>query len=406
MSEAIDERPRLRPVEAIPLADGDEQKFAVRDPTGIAEAVLTMSPEALFILSLLDGEHTLAAVQEGFRARYSRQVDLSTLVHIVENLRSVHLLDGAEFEAHIASLEQRYQDAPVRPSVYGRELGDRDQLSAYMSRMVPPGNGNGNNEGLIVGLIAPHLDYPRGGPCYSEAYGALRGRPCPTRCVILGTNHFGRSTSVVATAKSFETPLGVTTVDIPFLADIERRCGHNLRESEFDHQREHSIELQVICLQHLFGAESLKIVPFLCPDPCGPTGTRPCDGRGVDLADFAQALAETTMQDVDDTLLIAGADLSHIGRQFGDTIELDEAYLSSIAQRDRGALSHLEVAQPQSFVRALAESGNDTRVCSAGCLFVVATVLQDARPKLLKYHQAFTEHDQTCVTCSAFVYSR
>ena len=156
----------------------------------------------------------------------------------------------------------------------------------------------------------------------------------------------------------------------------------------------------------MFGADSLKIVPFLCPDPCGPTGTGPFDGRGVDLLDFAQALIEVIQEDGGDTLLIAGADLSHVGVQFGDRLRLDEQLLGLVEERDRRTLAHLQASRPEGFIREVAKDGNPTRVCSAGCMFVVATVLKDAKPAMLGYHQAVNEDAQVCVTCTAMTYVR
>lgn len=406
MNEVLNQRPRLRPTEAVPLDDDRRGQFALRDPSGLAEAVVTVTEPALFILSLFDGQHELHGVLEKFEARYGQRLGESTLVNLVENLRSARMLEGPAFEAHVAALVAEYRAAPVRKSLVGRQLGSGKELQASLARMLPLVEGLPATNGKVVGLVAPHLDYARGGPCYAEAYGALRGRAHPDRCVILGTNHFGRSTSVVATAKAFETPLGVTDVDTSFLETVEQRCGFDLREGEFDHQREHSVELQVICLQHLFGAQSFKIVPFLCPDLCGPTGTKPSDGRGVDLRVFAHALAGAMKADGADTLLVGGADLSHVGTQFGDSFRLDEPFLRFLDEHDRRALAHLESSRPDDFVGALAREGNATRVCSAGCMFVVASVLQDARPTLLRYYQAVSQDAQICVSCTAMTYAR
>src|SRR5439155_17543161 len=103
-------------------------------------------------------------------------------------------------------------------------------------------------------LVAPHLDFPRGRPCYGAGYAQLRralagGEP-PRRVVILGTNHFGRSGSVVATEKDFQTPWGVLPNDRPFLQELQAACGGNLMPYALDHLREHSIELQAVWLHH------------------------------------------------------------------------------------------------------------------------------------------------------------
>ena len=72
---------------------------------------------------------------------------------------------------------------------------------------------------------------------------------------------------------------------------------------------------------------------------------------------------------------------------------------------DRRALDHLEVRDGEGFLRSVAEQDNPTRVCSAGCIFVVATAMHDASASVLDYHQAVDTSSQTCVTCAAVAFT-
>ncbi len=406
MSDPNEQRPKLRPLEAFPVADGTEPMFALRDPSGLAEQTLTVSEPAMFILMHFDGTNTLDEVADAFETRFGQPVGRESLGEMVAKLGAGLMLEGPEFDAHMRVMVTAYRDGRVRPACYGDALGTREEVSTLLAEMIPPSNGTSSPSRNVVGLIAPHLDYPRGWPCYGDAYGALHGRPVPRRVCVLGTNHFGQGTSVVATSKAFETPLGVTEVDHVFLKRVRDASGYDLCEHEFDHRREHSVELQVMCLQHVFGVDSFQIVPLLCHDPTGPAGTKPYDGRGVDLRHFADVLAAAMADDGEDTLLVAGADLSHVGSQFGDRFALDEAFLKSVERRDLDALGRLESSDADGFVKLLADAENPTRMCSAGCMFVVGRVLQGATPKMLRYHQAFTEEQQICVSCAAMTYVR
>ena len=197
--------------------------------------------------------------------------------------------------------------------------------------------------------------------------------------------------------------MGVTACDVEFLERIESRCGF-LRSHEVDHQREHSVELQLVWLQHLFGAEKFKMVPFLCPDPCGPTGTAPFDGCGVDLREFALSLSTLMVEDGGDTLVVAGADFSHIGAQFGDSRPVDDSFLEEVRQRDRRALDAIEANMPDAFLKCVSEDDNSTRVCSAGNILALATMLPEAAVTVLDYHQAVTPAAGICVTSAAVAY--
>jgi AmmeMemoRadiSam system protein B len=396
-------KPKLRPIEAFPLDGETAGMIGVRDPSNLSPAILTVSPGALQLIVMMDGQTTCDQIRAKFLATFGQVVTTQTLDTVVQQLEQAHLLEGESFEAFYASLLEGYRTQPTRsmPSAAQQGIVDdsgdvfRKILSEVEPRRLP---------GEPKGIIAPHLDYSRGRPCYAAAYATLQGRSIPDRVVILGTNHFGRSTSVVLTGKDFETPFGITPCDRELVHRLESRC-EGLRDYEFDHAREHSIELQVAWLQHLFGSDRFKMVPVLCPDLCGPTGTKPADGKGVDLADFARVLGEEIVADGRDTLLVAGADLSHVGMFFGEERKLDEAYLGEVRQRDLRVLDAIEANDPQAFLRCIRDGGNPTHVCSTGCIFTLTTALPDAAATILDYHQAVVEKLQNCVTCAAVAFT-
>ncbi len=399
-------KPRLRPVEAfrVPPEDGeaDGEVVGLRDSGGLSHVVLTMSAPALQVLSFMDGSRSCDELLQEYQRLFDRPLRQETLESMLDYLEQAHFLEGPAFEAHYASLVAAYRQAPVREMPNAAALGV--DASGQVFEEALAGVELPQVEGRIRGVIAPHLDYGRGEPCYASAYGLLRDRDVPDRVVILGTNHFGRSPTVTVTGKDFETPLGRTRTDVEFIERLEARVGP-LREHEFDHAREHSVELQVAWLQHLYGAEAFSIVPVLCHDPCGPTGTAPYEGDGVDLRAFSTALGESMRGDDLDTLVIAGADLSHVGATFGDTRSLDDAFLGEVARHDQAALARLEQSGADGFVDELRRRENATRVCSAGCIFTLATALGDARAEVLRYHQAVQQEAQNCVTCAAVVFT-
>ena len=397
-------KPKLRPVE--PGRGAQPGTLTIGDPSRLSPNTISLTEPAFFILTLLDGEHTLADVQQTFQERYGQPLAFDTLAQMVTHLEESLLLEGPGFEAHYRTLVERYRAAPARTMNGADALGVDGQAGDMFREMLGEAT-QADCSGRIVGLIAPHLDYPRGRPCYAEAYAALANQPRPDRVVILGTNHFGLGgrSSVVATGMDFATPLGTTATDRAFLERLEADCG-DLRRYEYDHANEHSIELQVCWLQHLFGAEAFQMVGLLCPDPCGPTGTAPYDGHGVDLADFARALGAAIADDSETTLVIAGADFSHVGQYFGDAGRLDDAFLDRVRQRDRSVLERIEQGDREAFRACVAQDQNPTRICSAGCMYALMSALPDGRARTLGYHQAVTKQVQNCVTCAAVVFTQ
>jgi len=392
-------------VEAFPIEYEGRQMVLVQDPAGLAEGPIILSPAGLFILGLFDGGHTLLQAQAAVQERLGQTLSLERLEEMVAQLDAAHYLDSEHFERFYQNLVDEFRRTPIRPCRDADSFGAGEEgLGPMIDRMLggcSVGPAAGRDNGRLVGLVAPHLDYPRGGPCYLAAYRSLAENGPVERVVILGTNHFGRSSGPVATGKDFETPLGITRTDRSFLGELERACGSGLFAHEFDHLREHSIELQVVILQHLLGPGAFEIVPVLCSDPCGPTATAPHDGKGVDLRVFAEALGGLLARQDRRTLLIAGADLSHFGQRFGDSCDLDPPFLAEVERKDRDVLGAVVSGRPELLLEVVRSRDNDTRICSVGSIYALMAALPDARPELLAYHQTVDAESGIAVSCSA-----
>jgi AmmeMemoRadiSam system protein B len=399
--------PQLRQVEVRP-STFHPGALDLMDPAGIAQSVITVSGPLLLIISQMTGRRSRADIQAEFMRKTGRLLFSDELDDLLSQFDEALFLEGGRFEARMAELIREYRQAPLRALRDRNSFGaPADALGHYLDAILDhhTPSPRSSSAGRLLGLVAPHLDYARGGPCYAAAYRDLAERTDAVRFVILGTNHFGRSSAVVGTRKDFETPFGTVPHDGEFLETLSKRCGVELCENEYDHVREHSVELQVILLKRALPNRAITIAPFLCPDPCGVTGTAPVDDRVVDLMAFAVALRDQLASDPKPTCIIAGADLSHIGRYFQDDRKLDKPTLSALEKSDRRLLADLAENRPETFRQAVAGTGNESHICSVGCLYALGTALNDrARPKLLHYHQAVTAEAENCVTCAAMEY--
>lgn len=379
--------------------------MVLRDPTQLAAGGLVVGANELFLLSLLDGRHSRLEIQSAYARRTGRLLVTAELDNLLGQLSEAGFLEGPGFEAYYRALEAEYRSKPYRvlrdPDGFGRPAAE---LPGYLDDALLSTERRGAGE-RVAGIVTPHLDFPRGLPAYAGGYAAVCERREPLRVVVLGTNHFGRSRSVVATDRDFETPWGVVPTDRELLAALESDLGASLRPFELDHLREHSIELQTVWLHHLFG-DRVRILPVLCPDPSGPRGTAPGDPGAADLRDFALALGERLRRDPLPTLLLASADLSHVGRYFGDDLDLDESFRAAVEELDLAALAYLDRNDPEGYRRHMARTENPTRVCSVGCLYALMTALgPEAVPERIVYHQAATPELENLVSCCAYQFT-
>jgi hypothetical protein len=250
----------------------------------------------------------------------------------------------------------------------------------------------------VVGIVAPHLDYGRGGGNYAAAYKCFEtgvsGRP--DRIVLLGTNHFGLGDGVVMTEHGFETPFGTVRPDAAILERLRDGFGEKLFKDQIDFASEHSIALHLPWIQHLYG--DIPVVSALVPDP--NLGLISDDGERVGTQEFAAALKSILAQAGGKTLFVSSADLSHVGPQFGDQGPVDGKRKVAVEEYDRELLGEY-IAGADQFLAHVAKNGNPNRWCSIGNMYVAARCAPHAAREMVKYEQASEPNGATMVTSAA-----
>ncbi|MBX3353825.1 MAG: AmmeMemoRadiSam system protein B [Phycisphaeraceae bacterium] len=449
-------RPKLRAVRGFGAQREGQQLLGLSDARQISDKVVFTAPAAQFILPHLDGANDLdtvvnkvneqvasMAAQQG--AKVQGKLERSFLELFVAQLDDAGLLEGPSFEAMLVKVREQFDSSKtLPPSVTAnfadvlamQELGQdasesakaeigatkmREQFDLWIAEAFKSVD-NPSFDHLPAAVIAPHLDYGRGWMNYAHVYGRMRVVDKPDRVIILGTNHFGMGTGVVGCDKGFETPLGVTPLADDVLAALRRRLGEDgerrLLKDKYDHEREHSIELQVAWVQHVFGppvgdveGKQVPVFAALVHDPARNSG-QSYDGYGLDFDPFVEALRATIEELPGRTLVIASADLSHVGPMFGDRTPLhgDEATnpqgiaaRNSAIQHDQAMLKLVSEAKPDELIASMAWQGNPTRWCSIGNMAAAMKVVgaTPERTKMLNYLAAMDQQGMGMVSCMA-----
>ncbi len=423
------QKPRLRPVRGFPARHGDQTLLGLADARQISDRMVLTSPAVQAILPLMNGEKTVAEIV----AEVGRGLTREIMENLVAQLDDAGLLFGPKFDVLLAKTREEFDAAPILPpastaafadALLGQTLGRqptdaerneqaptklRETMDQWMAEAIKNAEQPSFDE-LPRAIIAPHIDYPRGWINYAAVWGRMRVVDRPERVIILGTNHFGHATGIAACDKGFETPLGASAMDERAAEYMRSRLGGALFEHRFDHEREHSIELQVAWVQHCLGAddkgEFCKVFGVLVHDPAVNNG-EPYDGKGVGLLPFVEALRGALADLPGKTLVVSSADLSHVGPMFGDQQALagEEQpavdFRNKVLKHDREMLELVRQIKPDELIAAMAWQQNPTRWCSTGNIVATLLAVQPQEVELLNYAAAMDQQGMGMVSSAA-----
>jgi MEMO1 family protein len=386
--------PGLRAVEAFPVEQDGERYLALRDPAGYAKDVIMLPAALLDILALLDGTRDVGDIQAEIMRADGELLAPEHIETLLAALDEQGFLDSPAFAARRTTIDRAFLDAPLRPARHagGAYTGDPGQLRAAMDRFFDPPAGPGPvapfQGGGVHGLIAPHIDFHRGGPAYAWAYRELAERGEADLFVILGTCHAGMAHPFALTRKDFDTPLGPAPTDRDFVEALARRARQDCFGSELAHRNEHSIELQAVFLQYLYaGRRPVSIVPVLTSyvHEALAGGRRPQDDPRVPA--FVDALGETIAASGRRAVLIAGADLAHMGPRFGDPAPISADGLSAIDREDGQMLATVEAGDAEAFFECARRDDDRRRICGLSPIYTLLRALPGVRGTLRRYGQ-------------------
>ena len=157
---------------------------------------------------------------------------------------------------------------------------------------------------------------------------------------------------------------------------------------DYCHAVEHSIEFQVLFLQHVFGP-GVRVVPILCGPFARATreGGFPEDDPGV--ARVLGALRALHEREAGRLVWVLGVDLAHVGRRYGDGLEARalSGPLLEVERRDRERLARVLAGDARGFWSAVRENGDDLGWCGASALYTFLHAAAPVRGHLLRYEQ-------------------
>jgi MEMO1 family protein len=367
----------------------DRPGLLIRDPFHYSDATLIVPPALVECLQFFDGAQT----ERDLRSALVRLTGDLNVGDVVRHLRETLSEAGfCEDEAYVEMRERRhaiFAQAEWRAAAHAGAAypADVDEL-----RSVLTANLDGESrEALrpdLVGIAAPHISPDGGWECYRAAYGALGPAYRDRTFVVLGTSHYGEPDRFGLTRKSFVTPLGAATTAKDLVDELVETAGPAVKLEDYAHAVEHSIEFQVLFLQHVYGS-GIRILPILC----GPFGRCAGDGGGPeddrDLQTFLAALRGLAERRADELFWVLGIDMAHMGRRYGDSFSAraGSGDMENVAALDRERIARLEAGDAAGFWTATRGVRDELKWCGTTPLYSFLQAVPAARAELLRYQQ-------------------
>jgi AmmeMemoRadiSam system protein B len=383
--------PLRRGLDAVPSPVKDRPGVLLRDPFRYAEDVVIVPPPLVPFLRFFDGEHDEGDLAVALHRATGELASASYARGLAGALAGSGFLEDEELDRRRTARHRAFAEAPCREASHAGLAypADASQLSAMLDGCLhDPGTDEGTPPARVFAVAAPHVSLEGGGRSYGSAYRALPHDASERTVVVLGTSHYGTSGRFGLTRKPYRTPLGETTVDTHLVDRLAAEGGEAACLEDYCHAVEHSIEFQVLFLQHLLGA-SVPLVPILCGPFAGITRgpERPEDDPRVEQ--FLGALSEATAEEGGRLLWVLGVDLAHVGRRYGDGVAVvaGRGALRDVEERDRGRLAAVVAGDADGFWRQVQEDGDDLRWCGASALYTFLRAAGSPRGTLLRYEQ-------------------
>jgi len=404
------EYPKLRQVEALAAQDN---LICLRDLQGFSNKLLFVPQDIFFICTLFDGKHSIIDIQAEYTRKFGNLLFSDKVREIIDKLDGALFMESNRFSEAKNTAIKDFKNSPIRPASHSGTAYESktDSLVKQIEGLFSSPDGPGlpdlqkSPSGRLRALIAPHIDLRRGGACFAWSYAEL-ARECGAKTfVILGISHTETHRRFVLTAKDFKTPLGNLPADRDFIAKISENCRYDFFTDEFAHRNEHSIEFQVLFLQYLFRSRSdIKIVPILCSSFHQLIYSGDSPENDDEIKSFINALETAVREYGSEVCCIAGVDLSHVGRRFGQNLSISPAFIKQMEAEDNKMLKPVLDRDAEDFFQLIQEEKDRRNICGVPAIYTLLKLLGPLKPlnsgssKLLKYDQAVDYNTQSIVS--------
>ena len=363
----------------------------LRDGEGIAPAPLAIRSDLGSLVLKMDGTRSIEALAQQVQLLGGQTIDVHVVRQLVADLDAAFFLDTPRFLERRRDVVAAFKSRSERAAQHAGSAyhGEARALRRFIEDDCLARATKVRHRGRMVGLCAPHMDLWRAAVGYGHAYAAMaEAFPDDVETIfVLGTSHMPMRQPFAICDKPFATPLGAMSPDREAIAWLQSRSRFDVKEDEYVHKGEHSLEFQIVFLRHLVGSRPVRIVPILC-------GLGRVVSAGVDPStdpateSFVAALGEFIARRGSRAFVVMGADFAHVGPRFGDPNPLDAVARQGLAHRDHASIAYMHTLDARGFYEHVREDLDVRRVCGLAPIYAALRVLpKTARGSELHYAQ-------------------
>ena len=374
----------------MPSPSPEHPGLFIRDPYHFSDAMLVIPPPLVECLHCFDGEHTDLDLRAAL-VRITGDLDVGKLQQrLAETLSAAGFLEDETFSRMERERKQAFADAMVREPAHAGSAypAGSDEMREQMTEWMSGAESAAAADGNLIGIAAPHVSPAGGWQSYRDAYRLIGAEHRDKTFVILATSHYGEPETFGLTRKTFRTPLGETPTDTTLVDWLEARGGAGVRMEDYCHSFEHTVELQVIFLQHLLGP-GIKILPILVGTFAQSIyyGGDPEDDG--DVKAFLDALSELRDLQGDRLFFVLGVDMAHMGVRYQDrfTAIAGKGAMQDVEARDAARIARINALDAGGFWDLVREREDDLKWCGSSPFYAFLKTAPKARGELLRYEQ-------------------
>lgn len=400
--------PALRNDLNIEVVEDDKNKFVVlSDPSNYAPQPVAIPVDLIPLLQMLDGTVTTQEIFDKIFQETGQEPDLSPLINLVYYLDSMAFMQSDGFKEYKKDID-KYLASPVRDAFcVGHSYPESPELlkefldgifGSVDPKIVTPG---------AEAIVVPHLDFRVGTEvhkAYAKGYHSIRDTK-PELVVIFGTSHYGNSDVFMLTRKDFSTPLGTSVNDREIQNELLKKLSFEPTFDDMAYRQEHSIEFQVLLLQHYFKGIDFKILPVLVGSYQNFITDHIAPANHDRFKEFLSKLNEVIGETNRRVIFISSADFAHIGRKFGDDFAA-EPELESLRNEDMLLLNALSEADIGKFYELIAGTNDKRKICGLPPIYAMLNTISPGRGKLLHYGQWSETETESAVTFASLAFMK